>query len=83
MTQEIINDLQETRVLADSLLKIKHYQRLGPEGIFAIVQKAKAIKIHPLEALNGGMYYVQRQGRNVGAFDESAYKASGAFYLQR
>lgn len=59
MTQEIINDLQEVRMLVDSLLKTKHYQRLGAEGIFAIIQKAKATNINPLDALNGGMYYVQ------------------------
>ncbi|MCB1180512.1 MAG: hypothetical protein KDK55_00630 [Chlamydiia bacterium] len=59
MTQEIINDLQEVRMLVDSLLKTKHYQRLGAEGIFAIIQKAKATNVNPLDALNGGMYYVQ------------------------
>lgn len=37
----MIDDIQETRVLVDSLLKTKHYQRLGPEGVFAIIQKAK------------------------------------------
>jgi len=55
----MIDDIQETRVLVDSLLKTKHYQRLGPEGIFAIIQKAKATNVNPLDALNGGMYYVQ------------------------
>lgn len=55
----MIDEIQETRVLVDSLLKTKHYQRLGPEGIFAIIQKAKAINVNPLDALNGGMYYVQ------------------------
>lgn len=55
----MIDDIQETRVLVESLLKTKHYQRLGPEGIFAIIQKAKATNVNPLDALNGGMYYVQ------------------------
>jgi hypothetical protein len=55
----MIDDIQETRALVESLLKTKHYQRLGPEGIFAIIQKAKATNINPLDALNGGMYYVQ------------------------
>lgn len=59
MTQEIINEVQETRILAESLLKTRHYQRIGPEGIFAIIQKAKATNVNPLDALNGGMYYVQ------------------------
>lgn len=55
----MIDDIQETRMLVESLLKTKHYQRLGPEGIFAIIQKAKATNVNPLDALNGGMYYVQ------------------------
>jgi hypothetical protein len=55
----MIDNIQETKTLVDSLLKTKHYQRFGPEGVFAIIQKAKAINIHPLDALNGGMYYVQ------------------------
>ena len=48
----MIDDIQETRVLVDSLLKTKHYQRLGPEGIFAIIQKAKATNVNPLDALS-------------------------------
>lgn len=55
----MIDEIQETRLLVESLLKTKHYQRLSPEGIFAIILKAKAININPLDALNGGMYYVQ------------------------
>lgn len=55
----MVKDIQETRALVDSLLKTKHYQRLGAEGIFAIIQKAKATNVNPLDALNGGMYYVQ------------------------
>lgn len=54
----MIDDIQETREFVDSLLKTKHYQHLGPEGIFAIIQKAKATNVNPLDALNGGMYYV-------------------------
>ena len=41
------------------LIETKHYQQLGPDGIFAVVQKAKSLNIHPMEALNGGLYYVQ------------------------
>lgn len=55
----MVDEIQEMRALVDSLLKTKHYQRLGAEGIFAIIQKAKATNVNPLDALNGGMYYVQ------------------------
>jgi hypothetical protein len=40
------------------LLATKHYAGLGEGGIFAILQRAKALKIDPFDALNGGMYYV-------------------------
>ena len=54
-----VEDIQRTRNLVDALIKTKHYQQLGPDGIFAVVQKAKSLNIHPMEALNGGFYYVQ------------------------
>ena len=57
--EEFIQDLQNTKNLADALIKTKHYQQLGPDGVFAVIQKAKALNIHPMEALNGGLYYVQ------------------------
>lgn len=56
------NDIEEVRSITSmvhELSKSPHYQKLGEAGIFAIVSKAKAMGISPLEALNGGMYYVQ------------------------
>lgn len=47
------------RNLAEALMKTKHYQQLGLDGVFAVIQKAKSLNISPLEALNGGLYYVQ------------------------
>lgn len=58
-TGDLIQDIQNTRTLADALIKTKHYQQLGLDGIFAVIQKAKSLNIHPMEALNGGLYYVQ------------------------
>jgi hypothetical protein len=57
--KEIVVDIQDTIQVCKELLKTQHYQKIGNEGIFAIVQKAKALGIHPLKALNGGMYFVQ------------------------
>jgi len=56
---DLVKDVQRTRDLVDALIKTKHYQQLGPDGIFAVIQKAKSLNIHPMEALNGGLYYVQ------------------------
>lgn len=58
-TIDLLQDIQNMRSLAEALMKTKHYQQLGPEGIFAVIQKAKSLNISPLEALNGGFYYVQ------------------------
>lgn len=55
----ILSDLDSTEKICSALLKTKHYQKLGAEGIYAIVQKSLALGIKPLEALNGGMYFVQ------------------------
>ena len=52
------NEFEQIALLTQKLLKTKHYSSIGPEGVFAIVQKAIVMGISPLEALNGGMYYV-------------------------
>lgn len=55
---ETIDELQRTRYLCAELMKQPHYAKMGEVGIFAIVQKAKSVGMKPLEALNGGMYFV-------------------------
>lgn len=40
------------------LLQTKHYQALGEHGIHAIMARAKALGIHPFEALNGGFHCI-------------------------
>lgn len=52
-------DLKSTKELCRSLMETPHYKKMGEEGIFAIVQKAQSLGINPLEALNGGMYFVR------------------------
>lgn len=54
----VVEDLQNTHKMCQALMQTPHYKKMGAEGIFAIVQKAKAMKLNPLEALNGGMYCV-------------------------
>lgn len=51
--------LEETRKLCERLMQTPHYKKMGSEGIFAIVQKARAVGVNPLDALNGGMYFVR------------------------
>lgn len=57
--------------LCKSLIQSKHYQKLGEDGIFAIVQMAKTLDINPLHALNGELYFTQ--GR-VGMYAETMSK---------
>lgn len=54
----MLNDIDAMQKMAQKLMQSKHYQAMGEAGIFAIVQKAKSLGINPLEALNGGLYYV-------------------------
>ena len=55
----MLADIGKMQALSTKLMQSKHYQTMGEAGIFAIVQKAKSLNINPLEALNGGLYYVQ------------------------
>ena len=52
-------DIQDATKMCQTLMQYPHYKKLGAEGIFAIIQKAKSIGLNPLDALNGGMYFVQ------------------------
>jgi hypothetical protein len=55
----ILRDIENTQKLCSSLMKTPHYAKMGEVGIFAVVQKARSIGMNPLDALNGGMYFVQ------------------------
>ncbi len=47
-------DLDKIQDTCRKLLQTKHYQALGEAGIHGIMARAKALGIHPFEALNGG-----------------------------
>lgn len=55
----VLRDVESMQTMCAKLMRTKHYQTMGEAGLFAIVQKAKSLNIHPLEALNGGLYFVQ------------------------
>ena len=58
-TNLMVEDIQNTQKMCQALMQSPHYKKIGQEGIFAIVEKAKSIGISPLSALNGSLYYVQ------------------------
>ena len=58
-SEKVMHEIQGTTKICQTLMQYPHYKKLGAEGIFAIVEKAKSIGVSPLDALNGGMYFVQ------------------------
>jgi hypothetical protein len=57
--EKSVVELEETQKLCAQLMKTPHYARMGEVGIYTIVQKARSIGLSPMEALNGGVYFVQ------------------------
>lgn len=57
--KQLIEEFKDIKEICTTLMKTRHYAAMGEAGIFAIVQKCKAIGIDPMEGLNGGMYYLQ------------------------
>lgn len=58
---DFTNQLSEFDKIQDTckkLLQTKHYAALGEVGVHTIMARAKALGIHPFEALNGGFYVV-------------------------
>jgi|SRR5208282_1891691 hypothetical protein len=56
---DLLADIELMQSAAKKLMQTKHYQAMGEAGIFAIIQKAKSLKINPIDALNGGLYFTQ------------------------
>lgn len=54
----MLNDIDAMQKMAQKLMQTKHYQAMGEAGVFAIIQRSKALGISPLEGLNGGLYFV-------------------------
>jgi len=55
----MITEIEQTQKQCKALLQTKHYAAMGEPGVFAVLQKAKSLGMNPIEALNGGLYYVQ------------------------
>jgi len=55
LIENSIQELQTTKELCKMLMETPHYKRLGPEGIFAIIEYSKTIGIDPRIGLNGGL----------------------------
>lgn len=56
---DYLSELANTQKLCNILMQTPHYAKMGPEGIFAIVETAKSLDVDPRLALGGGLYYVR------------------------
>jgi hypothetical protein len=74
---EVMADIEHTQKICQQLMRTPHYAKLGEAGIFAIVQKAKSIGMNLIEALNGGLYFVQGKVEMMGVTMLSLIRAKG------
>jgi len=54
---DLLADIDQMQNACKKLMQTKHYQAMGEAGIFAIIQKAKSLKINAIDALGGGLYF--------------------------
>ena len=53
-----VEQLNAGVALCQALLKTKVYAKIGAEGIFTLIMKARSLGMDPLDAVGGGLYYV-------------------------
>lgn len=73
----VLRDIENTQKLCSALMKTPHYAKMGEVGIFAVVQKARSVGMNPLDALNGGMYFVQGKVEMSGQAMMAVIRAHG------
>lgn len=73
----LMKDLQNTQKMCQMLMQTPHYRKMGNEGIFAIVEKARSVGVNPMDALNGGMYFVQGKVEMTSALMNQLIRSCG------
>lgn len=71
------SEIEKAENLCQKLMATKHYAKMGSDGIFAVIAKARSMNISPLEALNGGMYSVQGKVEMSGVMMISLIRQAG------
>lgn len=51
-------EVDQMRETCAKLAQTKHYAKMGPDGIFAVLMMARTLNLNPFDALNGGLYSV-------------------------
>lgn len=54
----LVSSLGSVDEITRELLQKPHYKKMGADGIYAVVTKAKALEIDVIDALNGALYCV-------------------------
>lgn len=54
---DMLAEVDLMQAVSKKLMQTPHYAKLGGDGIFAIIQKARSLNVSELDALNGGLYY--------------------------
>lgn len=75
--ENMLKDLENTQKMCQLLMQTPHYQKIGQTGIFAIVEKARSVGVNPIDALNGGMYFVQGKVEMTAALMNHLIRARG------
>ena len=60
--EQVLEEIQSIPKIAEELLKLPHYKKLGFEKICVIIEAARNMGIKPQRALSGG-FYVLREGK--------------------
>jgi len=69
--------IKQTEDMCRTLMQSPHYSKMGQQGVYAIVQKAKSVGVSTLDALNGGMYFVQGKVEMGSAMMNQMIRQSG------
>lgn len=54
-----VGDIADMKKMCQELMSTPHYSKMGADGMFAVVSRAKSLGMDPVSALNGELYYVQ------------------------
>ncbi len=54
-----LSEIDDVHAMVRKLMGTKHFQKMGEDGIFAIIMTAKSINMPIQDALNGLLYFVQ------------------------
>lgn len=54
-----LDDIEKFQRVCNGLMKTKHFQKLGEEGVYSILATAQSLGIHPMLALSKGFTCIQ------------------------